>query len=154
MMSEQRKIKRRSLLRGAMLALAATPAAAEAPGLATLMHNMQTHLHKTQLSVAARNSPLAYFYIHELEETAEYIGANIEEYDGHPVGALAESMLIPALERLESAVKAEDWDASEARFEDALQTCNACHAVTDHAMVRIAPAEGNPFAQDFSVTPD
>lgn len=153
-MSEREKHKLRPLVLGALIALIATPAAAEMPGLAILMQNMQTHLHKVQLSLEARNSALAYFYIHELEETAAFIGANIEEYDGHPVGALAESMLIPALERLETAVKDEDWDASDARFAAAMQACNACHTVTDHAMVRIAPADGNPFAQDFSIPED
>lgn len=153
-MSERKQGKVRPLVLGTLIGLLATPAVAEAPGLAMLMQNMQTYVHKVQLSLEARNSALAYFYVHELEETAAHIGANIETYDGHPVGALTESMLIPALERLESSIKSEDWDAGDADFTAAMQACNACHTATDHAMVRIVPAEGNPFAQDFSVHED
>jgi hypothetical protein len=133
----------------ALLALGAAPAHADGPGLAALMHTLQTHAHKLQLSVAARNGELAYFYLHELEETAEQISTEIEEYDGYPIGALTREMLLPAVESLEEAVKARDWETSDARFAKLLKSCNACHLVAGHGFIRIVPAEGNPFAQDF-----
>lgn len=134
----------------ALTFLAAAPVRADGnEGLAALMHILQTHAHKLQLSVAARNGDLAYFYLHELEETAERIAAEIEEYDGYPIGALTQEMLLPPVEALEEAVKARDWEASDARFAKLLKSCNACHLVAGHGFIRIVPAEGNPFAQDF-----
>lgn len=133
-----------------LLVLGTGVAHADGPGLAALMHTLQTHSHKLQLSVAARNGELAYFYLHELEETATEISVEIEEYDGYPIGSLTREMLLPAVESLEESVKARDWETSDARFAKLLKSCNACHLVAGHGFIRIAPAEGNPFAQDFS----
>jgi hypothetical protein len=141
-------------LLGAILVLAtAAPAQADG-GLAALMHTLQTHAHKLQLSIAARNGELAYFYLHELEETAEEIVAEVGEYDGHPIGALTREMLLPVIESLEGSVKAADWPDSEARFAKLLKSCNGCHVVAGHGFIRIVPATGNPFAQDFSPRQD
>jgi hypothetical protein len=143
-----------ALLLGAVLVLAAAGPARADGGLAALMHVLQTHAHKLQLSIAARNGELAYFYLHELEETAEEIVAEIGEYDGHPIGALTREMLLPAIESLEDSVQARDWPDSDARFAKLLKSCNGCHLVAGHGFIRIAPAEGNPFAQDFSPRTD
>jgi hypothetical protein len=135
----------------AVLSLAVAPASAADPGLAVLMERMQTYTHKLQLSLEARNALLADFYLHELEETAEYVAENIESYHDRPVGALVQDMLMPQIERLEDAVEARQWSETDSRFVDLLRACNACHMATEHGYIRIAPAEGNPFAQDFSV---
>jgi hypothetical protein len=60
--------------------LAAAPALGDPPGLAVLMERMQTYTHKVQLSIEARNAPLADFYLHELEETSEFVAENIAHY--------------------------------------------------------------------------
>lgn len=136
----------------AVLSLSTTaPVTAAEPGLAVLMERMQTYTHKLQLSLEARNARLADFYLHELEETAEYIAENIESYHDRPVGALVQNMLMPQIERLEDAVGEREWAESDTRFADLLRACNACHMATEHGFIRLAPAKGNPFAQDFSV---
>ena len=137
-----------------LLCLVAAPALGDSPGLAMLMERMQTYSHKLQLSVEARNERLAHFYLHELEETAEYVVDNIAHYDDYPVGPLVKEMLLPTIEELEEAVEAGEWTAADTRFVDMLRACNACHVATHHGYVRIAPATGNPFAQDFSVAED
>lgn len=142
------------MLGATVLALGSASAGAAEPGLATLMERMQTFTHKLQLSIAARNTPLAGFYLHELEETAEFIAENIESYDDQPIGQLTGQMLMPAVELLEDAVDDADWPASDQRFGALLEACNGCHAASGHGAVRIAPASGNPFAQDFSVIED
>ena len=136
------------------LALNSASAGAAEPGLAMLMERMQTYTHKLQLSVAARNAPLAGFYLRELEETAEFIAENIETYHDYPIGPLTTQMLMPAVELLEEAVDDADWAASEQRFGAMLEACNTCHVASGQAAVRIVPASGNPFAQDFSVIED
>lgn len=140
-----------TLLGTGLLGAPAAASAAAEPGLASLMAQMQTYVHKLQLSVAARNAPLASFYLHELEETAEFIAENIEEYDDQPVGALTGQMLLPALEPLEEAVDSANWEAGDRSFSKLLEACNACHVASGHGAVRIVPASGNPFPQDFSV---
>ena len=141
-------------LLGALLVFAA-PGPARAEGdLVALMHTLQTHAHKLQLSVAARNGELAYFYLHEIEETAEEIVAEVAEYDGYPIADLTREMLLPRVESLEDAIKAGDWSVTDAQYAKLLKSCNACHLVAGHGFIRIAPAEGNPFAQDFSPRED
>jgi hypothetical protein len=142
-----------SLLGALLVFTVAAPARAEG-GLAARMHTLQTHAHKLQLSVAARNGELAYFYLHELEEAAEGIIEEVAEYDGYPIAALTREMLLPTVESLEQAVKAGDWADTDARFAKLLKSCNACHLVAGHGFIRIVPAEGNPFAQDFSPRQD
>jgi len=136
------------------LAFGSAQSGAGEPSLAVLMERMQTYTHKLQLSVAARNAPLAGFYLHELEETAEFIIENIESYDDQPVGQLTQQMLMPAVELLEGAVDDADWPASDVRFGALLEACNACHMASAHGEIRIVPASGNPFAQDFTVQGD
>src|SRR6056297_3621081 len=95
----------------AAILAAALPANADESGLAVLMERIQTYAHKLQLSIEAGNAQLADFYLHELEETSEYVAEEIESYDGHAVGALMASMLLPALERLEEPLKSGKPDA-------------------------------------------
>lgn len=141
-------------LAASLLALACVPATATEPGLAVVMERMQTYTHKLQLSIAARNAPLAGFYLHELEETAEFIIENIESYDDQPVGQLTEQMLMPAVELLEDAVQDADWGAGDQQFAMMLEACNGCHVASGHGEIRIVPASGNPFAQDFTAPTD
>jgi hypothetical protein len=143
------------VLVGLLVLVAPTaPALGDSPGLAMLMERMQTYTHKLQLSVEARNEPLAHFYLHELEETSDYVAENIAHYHDYPVGPLVREMLLPRIEDLEDAVEAGEWAAADTRFADMLRACNACHVATNHGYVQIAPAAGNPFAQDFSVAED
>jgi hypothetical protein len=150
--------KRARLAAGAvtfgLLAAAALPASAAEPGLAILMQQMQTYTHKLQLSLDARNPRLVDFYLHELEENAEFVAENIERYGEHPVGEMTAQMLLPVIERMEDAVEEADWELGDRRFGELLEACNACHLTTGHAAIRIVPASINPFAQDFSVQPD
>jgi hypothetical protein len=129
--------------------LVALPAAADSSDLLALMGRMQTFAHKLQLSLEHRNARLANFYLHELEETSEDVVENIDRYDDHPVGKLVKEMLLPAIERAEDALETGDWEAIGRRQTEILEACNGCHKVTGHEFIRIAPAEGNPFAQDF-----
>jgi hypothetical protein len=145
---------RRAAVTASLIALFAAPALAEEPGLVVLMERLQTYAHKLQLSLEARNAPLAGFYIHELEETGEFIAENISHYDDHPVGELTRAKLLPAIERLEDSIEAAAWADSDANFLDLVRACNACHLVTGHGFIRIKPASGNPYAQDFAVVED
>ena len=105
------------------------------------------YLHKLDLSVQADNSKLASFYVHELEEISEQIAEEIESYDGFPIGDLTESMLVPQAEAMEEAIT-----TGEARqsFKRLIDTCNGCHAATEHGHIRITHFTNYPFNQEFS----
>lgn len=135
-----------------LIGMATMPAFGGELGLAVLMERMQTYTHKLQLSVEARNAPLAHFYLHELEETSEFVADTIEHYHDYPVGALVREMLLPRIEQLEDVIDAADWPAGDSGVTDVIGACNACHAASGHGQIRITPADGNPFAQDFAVS--
>ena len=63
------------------------------------------------------------------------------------MGQLTADMMPPAIEALEKAL--EGGDTAEA-MAGLVAACNACHAVTDRAYIKIRRAEGNPFNQDFT----
>lgn len=116
--------------------------------LIEVMGAAQTRSHKLHLSLRAENQALADFYAHELEEAIHDM-MRVESYDGFSIAHLAESMLLPAFEKLEHAVKAGDLKAASKRFDALIGSCNACHAATDHDAIVIQKTDQNPFFQRF-----
>lgn len=143
-----------NLFSGTSLALVLTlPVASFADGDVELVENMsslQYFAHKTALAIDAKNADVAGFYAHELEEFIEDT-AKVESYDGHPVGKLVESMLVPSFESFEKALKSGDWKNTSKRFDEMLSTCNACHDKTEHGYITIERSSDNPFMQSFKV---
>ncbi|MCW5547620.1 MAG: hypothetical protein KIT44_01515 [Opitutaceae bacterium] len=106
-------------------------------------------------AAAAENWELADFYLHEIEETAgDLINAGVVD-EGHDISALVRTMLMPAVESVEEAVKARDAALFDRRYTAMIQTCNACHVATAHGQVQIAvpPAALNPWSQEFRPAP-
>lgn len=126
--------------------LSASPALAD-EGLAMRMVWMQTWLHKLDLSVQAGNAELAEHYLHELEEQAEEIVEDIETYEGVAVGQLVGELLVPALEAADQALDANAGDREA--VVRLIGVCNQCHEASGHPAIRVVPASGNPFNQDF-----
>jgi len=123
------------------------------PALHKLMGTMQTYMHKYNLSVLENNPELAGFYLHEIKEVNETIIENIDEYDGHPVGELSNTMLKPVIENTESLFGDDNRPAIKKSVSIIIQACNNCHAATDHGYIKIVEVgtDNNPFNQDFSV---
>lgn len=122
------------------------------PALHILMETMQTYMHKYNLSVLENNGELAGFYLHELEEVSEEIIDNIDEYDGHPISNLTETMFLPVIEQAETALENGSPDEIRKSASLLVQSCNNCHQATDHGYIKIREVEkeDNPFNQDFS----
>lgn len=119
--------------------------------LAPYMASLQRFAEKLHLAGEAGNWELASFYEHELEETAEEVGAGGFEEHGHEIGPLVERWLLPAVERVGEAIEAGDAAAFGAAYGELVASCNSCHAATEHAFVRIVAPEGNPYpSQDFA----
>ncbi len=120
------------------------------PDLIGLMDDLQRHSHKAYLSLKASNAALLGFYTHELEESIEALDA-VDSYGGYPVRQMARSMLRPAFQSFENAVKAGDMAQAGKRFEQLLDACNACHVATEHGYIVMAPNPSNPYLQRFDV---
>lgn len=123
-------------------------ASAEESNLITQMGNLQTFMHKTALSLDARNPELVYFYTHEIEETiaaVKEIGA-FKEYD---IKVLIEHLLEPEFEKFEDLVKAQRLDEADAQFNTLVNGCNSCHDAVKRGHIRIKRVSSNPFSQDF-----
>jgi hypothetical protein len=122
----------------------------EEPELAVLMARMQYFTHKLGLSVGFRNIELAAFYHHELEEVTEDVIGHVQTYDGYPVADLMRAMLLPLIESMEESLTRRNWANIDGDLTRLVEGCNACHAATDHAVIRIEPSfDINPFLQDF-----
>ncbi len=122
-----------------------TPAAESEPELAESMSTMQYYTHKFVLAVEAQNMELASFYLHELEEISEVVADGIPEYDGHPIGPLVETMLLPRIETLEEEIER----GGRVDFQDLIRGCNDCHIATDHGFIAIDYVPDALYLQRF-----
>jgi hypothetical protein len=119
---------------------AASPSAA--PELALLMSRQQVWMDKLGAAIRAENRELMDFYVHELEESTAGIIANVESYDGFKIADLTKAILIPDLERLAAAIDEAPISDVKLAYARVIQSCNACHAATDHGFILITETRG------------
>jgi nitrate reductase beta subunit len=112
------------------------------------MKQLQYFAHKLQLSVEADNKKLAAFYAHELEEVIEKV-ESVPSYDGHPIGEMTKTILLPAFEELEQSIKTQPRDALLKSFDKLVDSCNKCHSLTRHEYIVIKKNSSNPYMQSF-----
>jgi hypothetical protein len=117
-------------------------------GLVDYMTALQYFSHKAGLAIRGGNLELADFYMHEIEEALEGV-AEIESYDGHPVGALSEMMAVP-VESVGGGLDAGSTEDAMAAYQSMLDTCNVCHVATEHGFIKIVDnSMENPYMQAF-----
>lgn len=130
--------------------------AVDQPDLLFLMASMQRFGEKLYLAAEAGNWPLADLYAHELEEAAEELIEGGFEKNDVDLGDFARLNFLPALERVEAAVRAGDAAAFEPAYAALAASCNACHAASGYGLVRIIvptdPTRPYP-SQDFAPAP-
>ncbi|MBX3100917.1 MAG: hypothetical protein KF690_00255 [Bacteroidetes bacterium] len=130
------------------------PAQAKAPAadfeLAVHMTRLQQHMEKLYWAIDAHNGPLARFYAHELEETAEAIlAANVID-EGVDISGNLRLHLTPVLHSLADSLKSPHWQAMPATYLRVVQSCNNCHVASKHDFIRIqVPARPSWSNQDF-----
>jgi len=136
------------------------PAGAVRPGeeaegeLAYHMAYLQRYADKLYFAGTAANRPLADFYLHEIEETAEMIVAEGPVEDGVEIGPLVEAMLLPAVERAEGAVASGERTAFADAYAGLVDACNACHQATAHGFVEVVVPERPAYTgQAYGSTP-
>lgn len=126
-------------------------AEAEHAELALHMARLQRWTHKSALALRARNPELADFYLHEMEEAIETIQTEAPTYEGHQIAKLTEEMLVPSVEAVDEELDARNWEAVDRRVQNVAQSCNQCHAATEHAFIRVDLQDlSTPYAQEFS----
>ncbi len=123
--------------------------AVSSEGILGKMTTLQYLTHKTALAVDKQNRPLADFYAHELAEAIEDV-IKVKSYDGHPVGKLVKTMLVPSFEQLEAEIKGGQWNKASIKIDGMINACNACHTATKHGYIVIERNRDNPFMQTFS----
>ncbi len=108
-----------------------------------LMAWKQHYADKTWHAGRARDWQAAGWYAWQVRRMAgEIVDAGLVTGNG-PLAELEQTMFLPTIDPLIDAMRANDLRAFEAGYRDMVAACNACHAATDHAYVRIAvPGEG------------
>lgn len=123
-----------------------------APELALLMGDLQRLTHKMALSAHEGNAPLAGFYLHESLEQLKAIQAEAPEYERLPIALLIDRLALPSYEPFKAALTEQplNHDRLMSTLDGIIQSCNACHATTEHGFIRITRGtEVNPFNQSF-----
>lgn len=119
--------------------------------LGAAMGDMQRFAEKLYFAGQARNWALADFYLHEIDEIGEAIIKSKVVDEGVAVGESMKAMLPPSIASVREAIQSRDAAQFASRYEGLLSSCNACHATTKHAFVKIVvPKEPTYQNQDFS----
>jgi hypothetical protein len=105
------------------------------PGLHSQMLEMQ-HRHAALWFAGDRgNWGLADYMIHELEELVEDMEQINPVYREVQVAELLREMTVPAIERMEDALEAQDRAAFAQAYDQLTTACNACHVASDRAAI-------------------
>jgi hypothetical protein len=134
---------------GLLFAVPLSASADEEGGLITVMQNFQYFMHKTALSLDARNQELVDFYAHEIEENIEAV-EEIEKFKQHNIEKMIRTTLVPAFERFEKSVKKNDLDKADEQFADMVTACNQCHTQVQRPYLKIERVDTNPYMQSFA----
>jgi hypothetical protein len=124
-------------------------AASEEEGLIALMGSFQYFMHKTALSLDARNLELLKFYTHEVEENLEE-AEKFGDFDGFDIGAMVKKILAPEFEKFEKHVDAKELDMADKQYDKILEACNSCHSSVDRGYIHIRRSSQNPYMQSFA----
>jgi hypothetical protein len=121
------------------------PAEPYMPSLVEFMINVQSHHAKLWLASVARNWDLADYQVDELKELLEDIAKRVPDYKGTPVGKMIESITMPPIGDIESAIKARDSAKFTAAFDQLTAACNACHEAANRGFIVIRRPATSPF---------
>jgi hypothetical protein len=133
------------------------PAAAPAPvpdyhpSLGDLM-TMAVQPRHAKVGLAGQDRNWAYltYESSELRNAFARIARTIPTYRQTKLADLFASAITPAIDDLDAAIKAKDGARFDAAYANLTQSCNACHAAMDHAVVAIKAPRGAPYPdQDF-----
>jgi hypothetical protein len=132
----------------ALLATSSVQAGDKEVSLISLMGHFQYFMHKTALSLDARNMDLVKFYAHEIEENLE-IAEEYGKYKDFHIGTMVKQTLTPEFEKFEEFVDNKDLDKANAQFDKMVDSCNRCHQSSQNGFLVIKRVNSNPYMQSF-----
>jgi hypothetical protein len=116
------------------------------PGFGEFMSSIQVHHAKLWFAVQDQNWKLADFEIHEIMETVD----NIQKYETERKESQQISMLSPALDSVNNAIKQKNPVQFKNSFVLLTSTCNNCHHAVQFEFNVVKIPDGPPFTnQDF-----
>jgi hypothetical protein len=118
------------------------------PGLGEFMSGIQVHHAKLYFAGKNQNWKLADFEMGEIKEAVD----DIKKYCTDRPEVKSLSILYPALDSVNNAIKLKSLHHFETSFLFLTQSCNSCHQNTNHAFNVIKVPDTPPFNnQDFKV---
>ena len=108
---------------------------------------------KLGISGHARNWTYAAYEASELRNAFKRIGKTIPTYRDQKLPDLFGSVIMPSMDKLDAAIKAQDGAAFDAAYKDVTASCNACHTSLNHAAVVIHEPAASPYADQDLTTP-
>jgi hypothetical protein len=118
------------------------------PGLGEFMSGIQVHHAKLYFAGKNQNWKLADFEMGEIKEAVD----DIKKYCADRPEVKSLSILYPALDSVNNAIKAKSLHHFETSFLFLTNSCNSCHKNTNHAFNVIKVPDTPPFNnQDFKV---
>jgi hypothetical protein len=94
----------------------------------------------------ARNWDYAAYEASELRNAYGRIGRTIPVYRKQALPDMFASAILPAMDKLDAAIKARDGAAFDAAYKEVTASCNTCHTGLDHAFVVIREPSASPYA--------
>jgi hypothetical protein len=117
------------------------------PSLADLM-TMAVQPRHIKLGVAgkARNWDYVAYEARELRSAFNRVGRTVPIFNKQSMPDMLNADIVPAIDKLDAAIKAKDGIAFDAAYREVTTSCNNCHAGLDHGYVVIREPIGSPYA--------
>lgn len=116
------------------------------PGFGEFMSATQVRLAKLWFAGKARNWELAEYELGEIEEGLEDATRLHPTHDNVPVATMIESILLPRLKDLSTAIAAKDGGRFDQAFDDLTAACNKCHGEAGKGFIRIQRPTAPPVS--------
>lgn len=119
--------------------------------LSPQMSDLQQYTEKLGYAINAQNNVLADFYLDEVEQTVARIRNRFPQYEGRSIASLAETLTVPKIEPLRTALNGSDWSQARSAYGSLVDSCNACHQATFREFIHIEQPTGDPpWSQRFT----
>lgn len=116
--------------------------------LGEYMGRLLSYTHKLGLAGKYQNWDLAGFYVHELEETIEFLADSNITDDGIEVSKLIKN-LEPLVEQVEKSVKDKNAVDFPATYQTLIRNCNNCHISVNKPFIVVEAPQKDIDGQKF-----